>query len=200
MKKTLLIAILLGTFATLSAQEQPTYSFKNTIKISPISFANNTFLMSYERGFGKYSGVNLSAGIYYYENNNNTSSTTGYLGELQYRYYFLANQAKSNDKIWNRLFFAPYAFYRQYQVESNFIDRVYQASGKYAVNSYGGGVTLGYHLSLSKFSFEVYAGGGIKLYADNSKTRIMGRYIGDIFNSSHPGIVPKAGLNIGFSF
>jgi hypothetical protein len=200
MKKTLLIAILLGTITTLFAQEQLVYPFKNTIKISPLSFANNTFLMSYEHGFGKNSGVNLSAGIYYYENNNNTSSTTGYLGELQYRYYFLVNQTKNNDKVWNRLFFAPYAFYRQYQVETNYFDYGYNPNNKYTVNTYGGGVILGYHLSLYKFSFEVYAGGGIKLFADDTKTRIMGRFSGDFFNSSHQGIAPKAGLNIGFSF
>ncbi len=207
MRKILLIVLLISTSTTLFAQEKTVYPFKNSIKLSPFSFFKQNFIINYERSIGKSSGLVLSAGVYYNEdryyntlNSNDDYSIIGYLGELQYRNFYLIKQGKHNG--WNRLFFSPYVFERQYQFNGRYNDLQFAPfeTHKNTVNVYGGGVTMGYNLTVSKFSFEVYAGGGIRLFDDKASDIYLGS--NSLFGSTHiyKGIVAKAGFNVGFAF
>jgi hypothetical protein len=207
MRKTLLITILLCSITALFAQ-QPVFPYKNTFSMSPFGLFSHIFMTGYERGFKNNQSIVLSAGLYSNGNGitigNMDYDIEGYLGELQYRNYFICNQGKNHDKIWNRLFFAPYAFFRYYEFtemkEDNSIVFEKNPDIKYQINSYGGGLLLGYALSIQRFSFEAYMGGGIKLSDHNLSPELEDKYTRYMWSLAFKGVVPRVGFNIGFSF
>jgi hypothetical protein len=214
LKKIFFLVIMLTSITlTLSAQENLNYPYKNTIGLSPFAIFTNIFMTSYERGIGDNSGINLSAGLY----SNATGVTVGnvkynsegYLGEIQYRYYFFSNQSKKNDKIWNRMFFSPYVFERYYELiemddDNNNSNTIVitrsKSTVKYKINSYGGGFLIGYKMNIKRLSFETFLGGGMKLSSHHLDSETEKRYSQHIGSLAYKGIVPRLGFNIGFSF
>ncbi len=203
MKKIILIVMLFSIIIIVNAQEETAkFPYKNSFSLSPFGFANKTLYLNYERGFGNKFGLQLSGGVYYYEKE---YANLGYMGELQFRYYFQAKPYK--EYTWNRFFFAPYVFDRQYQI-SDYKYRVYDHNYNnyteyikdYYINSYGGGTVIGYNLVVKKFTMEVFLGGGIKLCTTDVTGDAKNEFQDDIISPAYRGIVPKAGFNLGFNF
>jgi hypothetical protein len=213
MKKFLLLGFLWCIiFAAVAQDEKTDFPYKNTIKLSPLSVYSSSFNLNYERRIGKDMGIFISEGICYVENDEaitlfsssyeGTGGTmSGYLSELQFRYYFHSKQKMQNN--WNRFFFAPYGFYRQYQINDYYyyLDPYTQQNKKdYTINSFGGGCLIGYCLEANKFSFEVFTGGGIKLSNTDMSTAVEEKYKDNVLSPAYEGIVLKLGINIGFNF
>jgi hypothetical protein len=200
MEKFIIGIMLTCLITSANAQEQiKIFPSKNSVSFSLLGFANNSFFINYERWLGGKSGIMLIGGIYYHNKN---YTNIGFLGELQYRYYFESKSFKEN--VWNRVFFAPYFFDRQYQINNyKYYSFLYHSdiANDFSINSFGGGAVMGYKLSGKKFLFEVFLGGGIKLCSDNLDSDIGPfAFRNNFFDPAYKGIEPKLGFNIGFCF
>ncbi len=174
------------------------YPFKNTVSLSTVPVIKKQYLINYERKTGNKTGVLLSVGSGY----NEDIANWGYLGELQFKYYFQCNNFKKD--TWHRFFISPYVFENFYQNDK------YSYSYRYgpckvaftdeaSIHSFGGGIIFGYCLSINRISFELYGGEGFRI--NKLKTGGVNSPLYKVNNGSlHEGVNPKWGLNIGFSF
>ncbi len=201
MKKAYLIILIFCLSISVYAQDVvEKFHFKNRISISPLSVLNKTLFINYERYIGNKFGLFLSAGTYYY---NKDYNNIGYLGEIQFRHFFQSKLIKEN--VWSRFFMSTYLFDRQYQIHN--YNNVYQNEllkvttvVDFPINSYGGGLVIGYNLTIKKFSLELFMGEGLKFCKKNNELKLIDELKEDIKVLTYEGIEPKWGFNIGFNF
>ncbi len=216
MKKFFFISLLIvGITTVLFAQTESTgLPYKNSIKLSPLGFNFNSFYLNYERRLGNDYGLVFTGGLYYYENNNSNNyisfpffdynvnaNMNGYLSELQFRNYFFTKHSSANK--WTRFFFAPYGFYRYYDVKDYYPDysNLNTLNKKdYTIQTFGGGCVIGISLEVNKFSMEIFTGGGIKLGNTDMEDEVENNFKNEVYSPAYKGIVPKFGFNLGFNF
>ncbi len=216
MKKNLTFYLLIIIITNIYAQNDVLkFPYKNSIKLSPLSFCNSLFL-NYERNLGSKFGVVLSQGIYYYNsilpkspidflrnglNPGIEGNTIGYLSELQTRFYF--NEKQKSEKKRSRLFVAPYGLYYIYNTNDYYYFEGQKSNPTrpdYKLTSFGGGILIGYTFEINKFSIELYTGGGLKQNKTDMDKMVTRHFQTDVFSIAYKGIVPKFGFNLGFNF
>lgn len=193
MKKSLTVLLLLISFATVSAQTDLTVG-KNTFFLNPLPFYKNTFQIGYERKFGSVIGVLVNAG--YTLVGTNDDGKRGGNGEVQFRYYFVERNGKTN---WS-FYIAPYAKFNY--MESTWGYDNSQPDFSYRdiyVSSYNGGLLYGVKWTFkNRFAIDLYIGGGVqksKINGELPSPHMDVRYYGAI-----TGFVPKFGFQFGYNF
>ena len=181
---------------------------KNTFKISQTSFAANTFLLGYERSVGKFNSLQLYVSATAYKKNNGSlideeKSIFGGSAELQFRTYLLPRERNLKG-----LYATPYVKYQSIKIKNVFDNTSYNGTSTftyttvedYYINSFSGGVIIGYQFIFSNIIvLDLYAGGGVKVSDSNKKTSILDEPP-FIFFPNYTGVSPKAGIKIGVAF
>lgn len=198
MKKNLLIiAIALLSLGGV-AQENETATKTNLLSFSiPRLFMNN-FSVQYERILSDHTSMAISGGIILKENRGD--SRIGGNGEFQFRMY----PAIMREKVFQGVYFAPYANYRYVDIEESYYYYHYYPEPAEEVDrrheyysTLGGGIVVGAKIAIMQrvvFSFEV--GGGMRY---STGTKEDGRYY-DITDYGFTGIAPRADIGLGFFF
>jgi hypothetical protein len=192
-RKSLPLLLLLISFVTVSAQTDVNVG-KNTFYLNPLPFYKNTFQVGYERKFGSAIGVLFSGGYTLVANNDD--GKRGGNGEVQFRYYFVERNGKTNCSF----YIAPYAKFNYMEstwwVENNQSDLIYK---DIYVSAYNGGLLYGVKwMFKNRFTFDMYIGGGVqksKINGEVLSPRKDVRYYGAI-----TGFVPKFGFQFGYNF
>lgn len=181
MKKLLVVVCVFLSVSALKAQER---SFKQTVKINPLSLFLVTGNVSYERAVTEnqsfqigafYSGVSIS-GLKY--------SGLGITPE--YRFYFAGKK-----EAMNGVYAAPFLRYQSF----TFKDK--STSDKTNFSSFGGGATIGWEKSWdSGFVLDLFAGpsynaGKFKNDADEDSWDV---------SSGINGFGVRTGIALGFAF
>jgi len=211
MIRYLTLAVCFVCFCSLTINGQ-NKQFKNSIKISPVQFANSTFELNYERFFNdKKQSIVISPALLLRETN--PESLLGFKGNVQYRYYF-THLHESNNKTWflsNIGFYAgAYAQYLKAQEEyfGSYSDNFDYHTDLFEKNisSVEGGVLLGIQIDIiPRFALDFNFGGGVK-YADIEDTITPYLNPNDHYNSygvldrEFTGVVPRGSLQLGFNF
>lgn len=156
----------------------------------------NTFQLSYEmRHLAEDGGIRawlFSGGLTL--SNKLRQAEQGFMGEVQYRYYF--NRMGPNFELYG----APYAQFRKLSRERGTLD----AQGAYVesfdnITSFSGGILFGLHFFLfDQFIIELQGGGGFAI--SQIPDDVNGFYGDNPWEVGYTGISVKGGINIGFAF
>ncbi len=187
--------------------------YRSVVKLSPIQLGSSTFQLNFEQYFKdrKYSLL-LSPALLLRENGNET--LLGFKGNIQYRFY-LNHLTKPKNRTWGMhnigFYVGPYIEYLY--AKEDYVGGYYdEATNEYIssvytkeVKSIQGGAITGLQLDIfPRLVLDLFLGGGIK-YADvndSLKPLAEGEYYEDysILEREYTGVLPKAGLQIGFNF
>jgi hypothetical protein len=196
MKKTICILsyfafLYLSGFSQVTDETNNKYR-KNAFYIVPLPAIFNSFQIGYERTFGNATksiliigGIIASGDSYYGE--------SGVSEEIQLRFFLndIRNSGKT-DKFKFAFHFSPFLSHK-------YIERDRNTTYEYDyLNSISSGIVSGMKGTFSHFVFDIYVGGGYKkTYFDKNNSRYgSGRYIDD----GYSGVLPKIGIQLGFSF
>lgn len=157
----------------------------------------NTFQVSYEQRQqaldGGIRGWLFSAGLTL--SNKIQNEQKGFMGEVQYRYYF--KRVAPNFEMYG----APYAQFRKLSIERG---DTYDDNGQYIrtlddISSFSGGILFGLHFFLfDQLILELQGGGGFMNSKVPEEARF--RYGDNPWEVGYTGISVKGGINIGFAF
>ncbi|MEA3503810.1 MAG: DUF3575 domain-containing protein [Bacteroidota bacterium] len=166
----------------------------NRFRFSVIQFINSSLQVEYERMVGENNSFIISPMIKYRDNDTEEQFAVGV--DFQYRFYVYHKDLAKHSK---NIFFAPYSFYKHYSLEEEVWDYYHGDDHWYNESStfdvVGGGVVFGLqYVFADRISVDAYVGGGLrKTIGYNGES--------DYFmEAGNSGIVPKVGLNVGFSF
>ena len=161
-----------------------------------VPLGQNTFQVSYEmRKMAIDGGIRawlFSGGITL--SNKRKKEQKGFLGELQYRYYF--NQLGPNFELYG----APYVQFRQISIErGSYNDQNEYVQSFDDLSSFSGGVLFGLHFLLfDQLILELQGGGG---FMNSNVPEDADRYYGDNpWEIGYTGIAVKGSINVGFAF
>lgn len=198
MRKFNLIVILSLCYIFVAAQDQGSLpaAYRNSIKISPLSFFSSTFQMSYERLVGQDQSLNFSAGLIYKDSD--SKSVNGFRGEFQFRYFVLKRETFNATR---KLYFAPFVFdqYADVTDQNYFNFGGSQDIYSYKVNAFGAGIVMGVNWVFSKrFVIDTFLGGGVR---SSNMDKTQDSYNDDgIMGYGYKGIYPRVGFDLGFTF
>jgi hypothetical protein len=218
--KRLIIFLLLSFPLIAQAQEDEpglfninkTNTRKNVISLSPFQLLGNQFVLGLERSFPNISNfsIKFSAGLTLSEKPSSLTLATnfysptdliGFMGEIQPRFYL-----GSPERVMNSFYFAPYFTYRHI----NFVAASYtyyvpdpwsgttetKTELKVNAQSYAGGLMIGYQMiTYSRFTMDVYTGGGFSFAESNHSDIFTGA-----FSPYVNGVRPRFGINVGLVF
>lgn len=185
MKKSIFIGIFLLSMGI-------TYAQKNVVKFNPLSLLFVwSDLVTYERGIGNHSSLQLGAGI---KNSNNLNGELKYRGgSLMYRYYIKESLSKFYGGIE-----MSYARVNEEYDEFSFLPTEYPDSSKFDFNIFAVGARAGYQWSWD-FGLILDLNLGAN-YLNVNYTKIE---LGDPSDESHMlknGINPNLAFSIGYRF
>ena len=206
MKRSILF-LLLVVASTAGAQTvKPGF-----LSISPFHFFRNAFVVNYETGIGKDKTLVFSPGVVLKDNAN--ESLTGFIGELQFRYYLVHPSFDKMDTRYGGARLQPYvAPYYQYasiqKVQPNYYYDPQTGTGSNYeltrdITSHAGGVLVGCRGLLTKNLFiDLALGGGFRLseLEDSYSVNIPPQPVYDsfdIFDYEYRGIAPKVLFTLG---
>jgi len=197
MKKIFYLLALVFLTVTSSAQNgEMAKPEVNRFRFSAIQFLNSTLQVEYERMIDESTSFVIAPSMKYRDNDSEEQTAFGV--DIQYRFYVYHKERERHSK---NLFFAPYGFYKHYNLREECWDHnnYYPYEESHFETSHfdvvGGGVVFGIqYVFAERISVDAYIGGGVR--------KALG-YDGDsdfFMEPGNSGIVPKVGLNIGFSF
>lgn len=194
MKKSLTLLLLIICFASGFAQTDVNVG-KNTLFLNPLPFFKNTFQIGYERKFASTIGVLFSGG-YTLVATDDDDSKRGGNGEVQFRYYFVERNGKTNCSF----YVAPYAKFNYMETTWGYVNDQSDLNFKQIfINSYNGGLLYGVKwIFKNRLVFDLYIGGGMQKSFINGELpspHMDVRYYGAI-----TGFVPKLGFQFGYNF
>jgi hypothetical protein len=199
MKKTIVSLTLLFLVGAGFSQE-PTENklLKNHIYLDPLPTLMNTFQISYERTFcDATKSIQISGGaIAKVSDNlklfgsNDHNLEYGFSDEVQFRFYLndIRNSGKEN-KFQFAFYFTPYIAHKYLKTSS--------ASYDY-INSVSAGLLSGWKGTYGHFVFDVFMGGGYKKSMANNNDHFYAS--NSYWDNTYTGILPKFGIQLGFSF
>ncbi len=212
MKKILLISLLLCIINKAYTQEEKKdFPYKNSFKIYPLSYKNNSFIVNCEFFRSKHYSLVFSEGFYFTKerqysvneiiNNKYKYTNIGILNEFQLREYLYTGRFSENN--WMQLFFAPFIFYNRNTI-SDYYDiynnNTTKEMKKYKVHSYGIGLLLGCNFVFKCLSIDFYSGYMVKTCRSELSGTYFKRFNGGYASPFYQGIAPKTELTIGFNF
>ena len=187
---------LLAVFSlTASAQNDAETSPKNKFGFSVLPFVDGTFQLQYEHIGASGNSVWIAPSATYVDSDWRNKFGLGL--EFQYRFYVYKKESEKHTK---NIYFAPYAFYKYYEMEEEDY-YYYDYAEDYAptmreeeINVFGGGMLFGLqYVFADKIHLDIYAGGGLrKADKDNTYDYFM--------EPGYSGFAPKVGIDLGFSF
>jgi len=194
MKKTICILTFL-ILSSISGFSQETNEdnndkyLKNYFYLVPLPAISKTFQISYERILGNAKkSILISGGILATGDNNNID--LGFTDEIQFRLYLndIRNSGKEN-KFQFAFYFSPFIAHKYIKTDSYNYD--------YS-NSISSGIISGFKGTYSRFVFDIFVGGGFKKSIINKNNEIFGGK--DYWDDNYTGVLPKIGIQLGFSF
>lgn len=181
------------------------------LSFSPFQFFRNAFMVNYETGIGKDKTLVFSPGVVLKDNAN--ESLTGFIGELQFRYYLIHPSFDYMDTKYGGVRLQPYvAPYYQYssiqkELPSYYYDPQTGNGKNYDltrdITTHAGGVLVGCRGLLTKNLFvDLGIGGGFRLsqLEDSYSIAIPPQPVYesyDIFDYEYRGIAPKVLFTLG---
>ena len=120
----------------------------------------------------------------------NDNLDLGFTDEIQFRFYLndIRNSGKEN-KFQFAFYFSGFAAHKY--IKANNYNYDYS-------NSVSSGLISGWKGTYSLFTFDIYIGGGFKTsFANENNEVFVGR---DYFDDNFTGVIPKFGVQLGFSF
>jgi hypothetical protein len=199
MKKFVLFLILLFFCVRLYSQSvSGEENFRNEVRIGLFQFLGGTINFSYEHYFKPVSSIVAEGNFTLIKDNK--ENVIGGKAELQYRFYVKQNFKNKGICRLDGIFVGPYFAYLNSSVtDHNYYDpllMVYNDKEFYYSTVSGGfigGVKL---LLLERFTFDLYAGGGVRYTDTNDKEN---RNSG-IFERGYTGIIPRINFAFGIMF
>jgi hypothetical protein len=189
--------------SSFSQERKAENNKKNYFYIAPFDFFFNTLKLGYERKMKNYNSFFLAGGFKLSEKETLINRIGGNV-EIQYRINLFYNKETVNDisilKNYSLFsYFAPYFQYRYEEISDNFYKNSYKSdyTTTTIVNSYFGGAGLGLRFTgiENRFSFNLFAGGGLKY------SELIGeKKYTDFFDVGYTGFAPKLDFQIGVAF
>lgn len=194
MKKTICILnfLIFSSIAVFSQEVDIANNdkyLKNYFYFAPLPTISKTFQISYERIIGNAKkSIQISGGILASGYNNNMD--LGFTDEIQFRFYLndIRNSGKEN-KFHFAFYFSPFIAHKYFKSFSYFYD--------YS-NSISLGLVSGWKGTYSRFVFDIFIGGGFKKSMTNKNNQIFAGK--DYWDGNYTGVLPKIGIQLGFSF
>jgi hypothetical protein len=198
------------------------YTFKNSLKVSVTQFFASEYRLTYERYF-KNHGISLAISPGYvlnkkpsiWLNQNRFSELSGYGAKLTLKKHWfnsdspiVANRrATSIIDLYTAPYFQYFNFrYREDQIEfltEGFDNNLYSRSDQYndIINAFESGILAGVEIAVhQRFMVDLFGGAGFR-YADIVSNPVHGTRIGvGSWSRGYTGLVPRIGVNLGFSF
>lgn len=207
MKQNLVALFIFATFSLLGQTVKPGF-----LGISPFHFFRNTFVATYETGIGQDKSVLISPGVILKDNLN--ESITGFLAEVQFRYYLIHPSFEGMDTKYGGARWQPYVapYYQYTSISKEFPGYYYDPLGglskEYTTNrditAHAGGVLVGCRALLTKNLFvDLTLGGGFRLSeVKDSYSIVLPEPVPvynnfDIFDYEYKGIAPKVAFTVG---
>lgn len=214
MKKSILIAstLMLSILATAQTTDimPMKQKYSGLIKFHPVNFIWSEFMIGGEAALSRKHAIALNFGATVSGKSDfyNAENVFGYGADGQFKIYLTGRN------ILDGFYVAPYAFYRTIELDKSIYKEIIDINGYYSyeyvlermnASTYGGGVSIGYQLIINNtISFDVYAGGGLKVSRDSAPEPDpinQGWYYNEysIVGFRNTGASPRLGLSIGIA-
>lgn len=194
MKKTtcVLTFILLSSISVFSQEVNKDNNdkyLKNYFYLVPLPAISKTFQIGYEKILGNTKrSILISGGILATGTNNDMN--LGFTDEIQFRFYLndIKNSVKE-EKFRFAFYFSPFITHKYIKADSYYYDYI---------NSISSGLVSGWKGTYSRFVFDIFIGGGLKKSITNRNNPIFAS--SNYWNDKYTGVLPKVGIQLGFSF
>jgi hypothetical protein len=195
MKIFLTIFLLSTSSFHLSSQELPG---QHVIKMNPLYFFDETFMLSYEIFDSRYqNSFELNGGLVIGDQYYN--KRIGMVIEPQYKRFVYSSYLEKNDRkfLIQGIYLSPFFHFRYIANQRS----IYSGNGQWnwiksTKTSYGIGINMGFQYELLKvLTIEPFIGGGVKISRENP---VMDRNsFSHRFSDDFTGAYPRIGLKIG---
>lgn len=225
MRRTYLVifVFIFGASIAISQDfQQTSYAFKNSLKVSVTQFFASEYRLTYERYF-KNHGISLAISPGYilnkkpsiWLNQNRFTELSGYGAKLTLKKHWFNSESPiiANRKATSiiDLYTAPYFQYFHFRYREDqiafltegFSSNLYSREDQYndIIDAFESGILAGVEVAIhQRFMVDVFGGAGFR-YADITSNPIYGTRIGvGSWSRGYTGLVPRIGVNLGFSF
>lgn len=219
MKQLLCLLLLTGMVSTVFGQRYnpETYeSNRNIIKLSPWQLLGGIFEVSYERSLNEgKSSLQLMPAVTLRDRGwqgDSFSRIWGIEGMSQYRFYYNGHHKPKKPAYQSavaRIYAAPY--YRIKYMQANYTQNLARDGFEFSDGSNNfedqslsqeGGFVAGLQLlAWDRFSFDLYAGGGVRFSQLVSNNPFDKQIRSDnMFNPAYSGVVPRLNFTMGIAF
>lgn len=178
--------------------EKKSNILKNYFYLSTLPFLSNTFQINYERISPNNKKSILISGGLILNKSYDININWGFTDEIHFRFYLNDIRNTGTNKFKFAFYFSPYFAHKHEKVEYYIIH--YDNYDLEYINSFSIGSLSGIKGVLGRFALDIYTGGGIQKSITNNNDQNKLYNSKNYRGNNYTGILPKLGIQLGFSF